>query len=70
MHPIAFYRTAKGWTQTDLARLTDVSLTSVQAWERGAGPRPNKLPKLAELFGVDSVQLLREINAWKPGNAE
>jgi transcriptional regulator with XRE-family HTH domain len=61
VHPIAFHRHAKGWTQTELARLAGVSLTAVQAWERGSIPRPGRLAKLAELFGVDGRELLAAI---------
>ena len=65
MHPIAFHRHAKGWTQTELAQRTGVSLTSVQSWERGALPRPRRLAQLAELFGVDGRELLSAIQRWR-----
>ena len=69
MHPIALYRKGKGWTQGELAREVGVSLTSVQAWERGAEPRPSKLARVAELFGVAGRDLLHEIEAWRPRRA-
>ena len=70
MHPIAFRRKAKGWTQTDLAQQVGVSLTSVQSWEKGNGPRPRNIPRLAEVFGVDGATLLREIEDWRGGEGK
>ena len=65
MHPITLYRRAKGLTQTEVAARTGVSITSVQAWERGVGPSARNLPAVAELLGVDPVALVREIDAWR-----
>lgn len=64
MHPIAFYRRAKGWRQSDLAELLSVSTTAVQAWERGVMPRPAAFRKLAEVLGVNSLRLARENQKW------
>ena len=66
MHPIARYRKAKGWTQTDLAQELGVSMSTVQSWERGAQPRPRHLRRLAEVLGVDGLQLLTEVTDWAP----
>jgi transcriptional regulator with XRE-family HTH domain len=65
MHPIARHRKANGWTQTELAERTGVTLSSVQNWEAGKGPRPRNLPKLAEVLGIDARALLDEIEALK-----
>jgi transcriptional regulator with XRE-family HTH domain len=65
MHPIAFHRRAKGWTQKELATEVGVSLFSVQAWEHGEGPRPRNIPKLAEAFSMGAEDLLREIDSWR-----
>ncbi len=70
MHPIARYRKAKGWTQSALAAQLEVSLTSVQGWERGATPRPPMLVKLAGVLGVDALRLLSEMEAWQAARAE
>ncbi len=70
MHPIAFHRKANGWTQTDLGEQMGVSLTSVQAWERGATPRPRLIPKLAEVLGVDATELLRSLGDWQSAGTE
>jgi transcriptional regulator with XRE-family HTH domain len=63
MHPIAFHRKSKGWTQTDLAHQVGVSLAAVQAWERGAEPRPKRIAQLAALFEVKGTDLLAELDA-------
>jgi len=44
-------RKKKGWAQEDLARELDVSLSTVQRWEKRGG-RPSRLPRreLARLF--------------------
>ena len=68
MHPIAFYRRARGWRQSDLAEKLGVSTNSVQAWERGTAPRPATFLKLAEVLGVDSLRLARESQKWKQGS--
>ena len=36
-------RAKMGWTQEDLARNIDVSLTTVQRWESGKVRRPSRL---------------------------
>jgi transcriptional regulator with XRE-family HTH domain len=64
MHPIERYRKAKGWTQTELAEQVGVSLNTVQNWERGTEPRPKHRAKLAEVFGIDGLQLLTEMERW------
>lgn len=68
MHPIERYRRVKGWTQSDLAREVGVHLNAVQNWERGALPRPSRLPALAETLGVDPARLLDELDAWRQQN--
>lgn len=65
MHPIARYRKGKGLTQQALADAVGVSLHTAQRWEMGAEPRPTKLVKLAEVLGVEPMQLLDEMIAWK-----
>ena len=51
-------RKKKGWTQEDLAREIDISLSTVQRWERKGG-KPTRLARRAlnKLFqeaGIDS----------------
>jgi transcriptional regulator with XRE-family HTH domain/DNA polymerase III delta prime subunit len=51
-------REERGWTQSDLAELLDVSLESVRKWERGTRFPSAKLRKrLCELFEKTSEQL-------------
>ena len=53
-------RTEKGLSQSELGRLCGVSNKAVSKWEMGAAkPRPEKLAKLAEIFGVTIEELLR-----------
>ena len=68
MHPIERYRKVKGWTQGALAKQVGVTLNAVQNWEKGAEPRPGRLPVLAEALGVNAQQLLDELYAWRQGN--
>lgn len=65
LHPIQRYRFAKGWTQSELAGQVGVSVNTVQAWERGARIRPRNLTRLAHCLGVEPLQLLNEIEAWR-----
>lgn len=65
LHPIERYRKGKGLTQTDLALAVGVNLSTVQRWESGTEPRPKMLIKVAEALGVEPMQLLDEIVAWK-----
>ena len=67
MHPVERYRKGKGLTQAKLASAVGVSLHTVQRWEGGAEPRPSKLVKVAEVLGVEPMQLLDEMVAWKTG---
>lgn len=64
MHPIERYRRVKGWTQAELAKLVGVNVNSVQGWERGARPRPKHLVALANVLGLDPLQLQNEMEAW------
>lgn len=65
MHPIAHFRRARGWTQEDLARQTDVSVNTVRAWERGSMPRAANLRKLSALFEIDLIRLADTIISWQ-----
>ena len=52
-------RTARGFTQSDLAEKMAVSRQSVQKWEAGTTcPDISKLPELAEILGVSVDALL------------
>lgn len=65
MHPIKRYRMVKGLTQTELAKQVGVTPASVQFWETGSEPRPKAFRKLCEVLGVDSLQLINEIEEWR-----
>ncbi len=44
-------RKQKGWSQEDLARLIEVSLSTIQRWEsKGAKPARHSRKELARLF--------------------
>lgn len=53
-------RKKKGWTQEDLAREIDVSLSTVQRWERQGG-KPTRLARrelqrFLQEAGIDGVE--------------
>ena len=57
---IAQLRKEKNMTQKDLADQLNVTDKAVSKWERGIScPDINTIPKLAELLGVSSEELLR-----------
>lgn len=51
-------RERHGWTQVVLAREADVSLSSVQRWERGDLPPVRELIRLAGVLGVEADALV------------
>ena len=48
-------RTAKGWSQRDLAQKMEVSQQTIAHWESGGVPRGKRHEKLWELLGTESV---------------
>ncbi len=58
---IAYYRTALGMSQEELADTLGVSRQAVSKWEVGqTEPRLDKLPQLCELFRISTDDLIRE----------
>ena len=56
---IKFLRTARGWTQADLARRLGITRNSVNSWEQGLStPSPAFLVELAKVFSVSTDYLL------------
>lgn len=52
-------RTARGMTQSDLAKAVGVSEHTAFNWERGVHrPRPRYIKRLAEVLGVDPIGLV------------
>lgn len=51
-------RERQGWTQADFAREADVSLSSIQRWERGELPPVRELIRLAGVLGVEADALV------------
>lgn len=47
-----------GWTQFDLANEANVSLSSVQRWERGEMPPVRELIRLAGVLKIEPEQLV------------
>lgn len=70
MHPIARYRRALGWSQAELAKRMKVVPNSVVGWEKGARPRPQTLRKLADLLGVNPLELDEAIQSWRGDRGE
>lgn len=55
---IAAVRNRRGWTQMDLAHQANVSVSSVQRWERGDLPPVRELIRLAGILEIDAEQLV------------
>jgi transcriptional regulator with XRE-family HTH domain len=53
-------RINKGLSQNRLAQLSGVSQTAIWKIERGGGANPATLKKVADVLGVEPVDLLRE----------
>lgn len=54
---VAHLRKLKGWTQYDLARAMDMSVSQIRNWEGGRkGIRPKRLLRLYEVLGVTPAQ--------------
>jgi len=52
-------RTARGWTQADLARRLGITRNGVNLWEQGLSmPSPAFLVELAKVFSVSTDYLL------------
>ncbi len=52
-------RTAKGWTQAELARRLGITRNGVNSWEQGLSmPSPAFLVELAKVFSVSTDYLL------------
>jgi len=52
-------RTARGWTQAELARKLGVTRNGVNSWEQGLSmPSPAYLVELAKVFSVSTDYLL------------
>ena len=52
-------RTARGWTQADLARRLGITRNGVNSWEQGLSvPSPAPLVELAKIFSVSTDYLL------------
>jgi transcriptional regulator with XRE-family HTH domain len=67
-HPIETFRRARGLRQADLGALVGVSDNTIAAWERGARPQPQRVPRLAEALGVDPLELTRQLTQWTATN--
>lgn len=42
-------------TQRELARRAGITARMAVYWDQGAQPRADRLPKLAEVFGLESI---------------
>ncbi len=53
-------RKQKNYTQKELASKLNVHFQTIQAWESGKTPIPDKrLPKLAEIFGIEMNEIIK-----------
>ena len=66
------YRIAAGLSQKELAGKLFVSQQAVARWETDkATPNPETVVKLAEIFGVTTVELLgKEVNSEEENNSK
>lgn len=56
---IKILRTARGWTQAELARRLGITRNGVNSWEQGLSmPSPAFLVELAKVFSVSTDYLL------------
>ena len=56
---IKILRTARGWTQAELARRLGITRNGVNSWEQGLSmPSPALLVELAKVFSVSTDYLL------------
>lgn len=55
---IAAAREKRGWTQMVFAQTANVSVSSVQRWERGDLPPVRELIRLAGVLGIEAEQLV------------
>ena len=60
MNNIKFLRENMGLSQTELARLINVSQQSVAKWENGvSSPRTDKLPEIAKVLNCEISDLFK-----------
>lgn len=61
-------RVERGWTIADLSRLSGLNATWLGVLERGGNiPSLATIFKLAEVFGVEAAELVREIDQLRRG---
>ncbi|QHW38091.1 helix-turn-helix transcriptional regulator [Staphylococcus ursi] len=52
---------SRDMNDSDLADLVDVNRTTITRWKKGIrSPKLEKLPEIAEVFGVHPIDLIRE----------
>jgi len=65
MNDLERARLVKGLAPADMAKLLEVSANSVRGWEKGTRrPRPELIPKIAEVYGLDPEAVVDAIN-WE-----
>ena len=59
MRKLAGLRVTAGFTQTNVAKLLDITQGAVSLWERGEGkPNLDKIQRLANLYGVTAQDIV------------
>ena len=67
INAIRILRTARGWTQSQLAKRVGTSKQLVSVWEIGDSiPGPAFLPKVARVLDVDPVRLMSWLTMFRP----
>lgn len=52
-------REARGFTQGKIAAEFGITRNAVTAWEKGGGPQRDRMPRLAEMLGIDLESALK-----------
>lgn len=59
LHPLAYVRQSRGWTQRELERRAGLPATTVCQIERGyRNPDPGTMVRLAMALGIDDPELI------------
>ena len=70
MKKLAGMRVTAGFTQEEVAQALGITQSSVSSWERHVGnPALDKVPRLADMYGVTSQDILDACACTSAANA-
>lgn len=64
-HPVTLAREARGWDLAELSLRAGVSTATIQAWENGDQPHPQPIRAIADVLGLDPIELHRRAMEWR-----